>query len=78
MCFRVFLRVHPNVRKWLRDSWLLGMVRGRLYRGRQEVLYQGESREAVSREAEDAVSGEVGRVERDMKERKNAPSVAKI
>lgn len=73
MCFRVFLRVHPNVRKWLRDSWLLGMVRGRLYRGRQEVLYQGESGDSVSGEA-----GEVGRVERDMKERKNAPSVAKI
>lgn len=86
----MFLRVHPNVRKWLRDSWLLGiglgMVlgrpyqgnRGRPYRGRLEVPYQGESREAVSREAEDAVSGEVGRVERDMKERKNAQAEAKI
>lgn len=49
MCFRVFLRVHPNVRKLLRDSWLLGiglgiglgMVRGRPYRGRLEVPYQG-------------------------------------
>lgn len=78
--------MHPNVRKLLRDSWLLGiglgmvrgMVRGRPYRGRLEVPYQGESEEAVSREAEDAVSGGVGRVERDMKERKNAPSVAKI
>ena len=78
MCFRVFLRVHPNVRKWLRDSWLLGMVRGRPYRGRLEVPYQGESEDAVSGEAGSAVSGEGGRVERDMKERKNAPSVAKI
>lgn len=74
--------MHPNVRKLLRDSWLLGiglgMVRGRPYRGRLEVPYQGESEEAVSREAEDAVSGEVGRVERDMKERKNAQTEAKI